>query len=236
MIGQRERAPKSRHQAGASGWPSAWKIVHSAPPASSADTSTPRLARKPIAHLRRASSPKVHLQRAAEQQEGKHAVEERAVELHAGDRALHVELGADVQLAERDQHGGGGERVHSPIVGAKQIKARAALRPAYGGWMSLQRRLAALFLAATLSGGVLAQGRASVDDETIFVAVAAALESAPSLAGADIEVKSRDGVVTLTGFAATMAHIAAAGRLAARVHGVSAVDNKIRVANRPSRA
>ena len=102
--------------------------------------------------------------------------------------------------------------------------------------MTFQRRLAVLFLAATLSGGVLAQGPAPVDDETIFIAVEAALVRAPSLAGSDIEVTSRDGVVTLTGFAATMAHIATAGRLAARVHGVSAVDNRIHVANRPSRA
>ena len=102
--------------------------------------------------------------------------------------------------------------------------------------MSLQRTLAVLFLAATLSGGVLAQGVAPVDDETIFLAVEAALEHAPSLAASDIEVASRDGVVTLTGVAATMAHIATAGRLAARVHGVSAVHNRIRVADRPSRA
>ena len=102
--------------------------------------------------------------------------------------------------------------------------------------MSLQRTLAVLFLAASLSGGVLAQGRAPVDDETIFVAVEAALEGAPSLAGSDIEVRSRDGVVTLTGVVATMAHIATAGRLAARVRGVSAVYNRIRVANPPSRA
>lgn len=93
-----------------------------------------------------------------------------------------------------------------------------------------------LFLAASLSGGLLAQGTVPVDDEAIFAAVEAALRGAPSLAGADIEVTSREGAVTLTGSAASLQNIATAGRLAARVRGVSAVYNKIRVANRPSRA
>ena len=102
--------------------------------------------------------------------------------------------------------------------------------------MILHRKLAVLFLAASLSGSLLAQGTAPVDDETIFAAVEAALHGAPSLAGADIEVTTRDGAVTLSGSAATMENIATAGRLAAHVRGVSAVYNKIRVANRPSRA
>ena len=102
--------------------------------------------------------------------------------------------------------------------------------------MILHRKLAVLFLAASLSGSLLAQGTAPVDDETIFAAVEAALHGAPSLAGADIEVTTREGAVTLSGSAATMENIATAGRLAAHVRGVSAVYNKIRVANRPSRA
>ena len=101
--------------------------------------------------------------------------------------------------------------------------------------MILHRKLAVLFLAASLSGSLLAQGTAPVDDETIFAAVEAALHGAPSLAGADIEVTTREGAVTLSGSAATMENIATAGRLAAHVRGVSAVYNKIRVANRHSR-
>ena len=101
--------------------------------------------------------------------------------------------------------------------------------------MSLIRRIAVFVFAASLSTGVLAQYKVAVDDETIFVAVEEALHDAPSLAGDDIEVTSREGTVTLTGFAATMEHIATAGRLAAGVRGVSAVYNRIRVANRPSR-
>ena len=98
--------------------------------------------------------------------------------------------------------------------------------------MNFHRTLAVLLLAASLCGGVAAQG---LDDETIFLAVEDAL-SAHSLAGADITVRSRDGYVTLSGFASTMENIAEAGRLALRVRGVTGVDNKIRVAVRPPRA
>ena len=102
--------------------------------------------------------------------------------------------------------------------------------------MNLHRTLAVFLLAASLSGGVLAQDRVALDDETIFIAVEDALQSARSLAGADITVRSRDGYVTLSGFAATMEDIAEAGRLTLRVRGVTGVDNKIRVAVRASRA
>ena len=102
--------------------------------------------------------------------------------------------------------------------------------------MNLHRILAVLLLAASLSGGVLAHGPVALDDETIFAAVEDALHSAPSLAGADITVRSRDGFITLSGFAATMEDIAQAGRLALRVRGVTGVNNKIRVAVRASHA
>ena len=98
--------------------------------------------------------------------------------------------------------------------------------------MNFHRTLAVLLLAASLSGGVSAQGR---DDETIFLAVEDALHGARSLAGADITVRSRDGYVTLSGFAATMEDIATAGRLASHVRGVTGVNNEICVAIPPSR-
>lgn len=98
--------------------------------------------------------------------------------------------------------------------------------------MNFHRTLAVLFLAASLCGGVSAHG---LDDETIFLAVEDALRSARSLAKADITVRSRDGYVTLSGFAATMADIATAGRLASRVRGVTGVSNEICVAVSPSR-
>ena len=102
--------------------------------------------------------------------------------------------------------------------------------------MNLHRILAVLLLAASLSGGVLAQVPVALDDETIFAAVEDALHSAPSLADADIMVRTREGYVTLSGFAVTMEDIAHAGRLALRVRGVTGVNNKIRVGVRPSHA
>lgn len=100
--------------------------------------------------------------------------------------------------------------------------------------MNLHRTLAVLLLAASLSGGVLAQRPVPVDDETIFIAVEDALHGARSLADADITVRSRDGHVTLSGFAATMEDVAEAGRLASRVRGVTGVENEIRVAVPPA--
>ena len=102
--------------------------------------------------------------------------------------------------------------------------------------MNFHRILAVLLLAASLSGGVHAQVPVALDDETIFAAVEDALHSAPSLADADITVRSRDGFITLSGFAATMEDVAQAGRLALRVRGVTGVHNKIRVGVRPSHA
>jgi osmotically-inducible protein OsmY len=97
--------------------------------------------------------------------------------------------------------------------------------------MIFHRTVAVLLLAASLCGVVAAQGR---DDETLFLAVEDALHSARSLAGAHITVRSRDGYITLNGFAATMADIATAGRLASRVRGVTGVSNEICVALRAS--
>jgi hyperosmotically inducible protein len=102
--------------------------------------------------------------------------------------------------------------------------------------MKLHRTLAVFLLAASVCGGVHAQSSIYLDDETIFVAVEEALRVARSLAGADITVRSREGFVTLSGFARSMEDIAAAGRIAARVRGVTGVKNELRVADRPSRA
>ena len=102
--------------------------------------------------------------------------------------------------------------------------------------MNFHRILAVLLLAASLSGGVHALVPVALDDETIFAAVEDALHSAPALARADITVHTREGYVTLSGFAVTMEDIAHAGRLASRVRGVTGVDNQIRVAVRASHA
>ena len=102
--------------------------------------------------------------------------------------------------------------------------------------MTLNRSLTVLVLAASLSGGALAQGGIALDDESIFIAVDDALRGARSLAAARITVRSRDGFITLGGVADTIEDIATAGRLAARVRGVTGVANEIRVANRAWRA
>jgi osmotically-inducible protein OsmY len=102
--------------------------------------------------------------------------------------------------------------------------------------MTLHRSLAILLLAAAFAGAAGAQGRGAQDDETIFAAVEDALQRSPSLATARITVKSRDGFVTLRGTAGTTAQIATAGRLAARVRGVTGVDNAIHITDRRWRA
>jgi BON domain len=101
--------------------------------------------------------------------------------------------------------------------------------------MTIYRSLAVLLLAASLSGGVLAQHPVVLDDEIIFIAVEDALQGARSLDTARITVRSRDGYVTLGGVAATLEDIVTAGRLAARVRGVTGVSNEIRVADRAPR-
>jgi len=102
--------------------------------------------------------------------------------------------------------------------------------------MRVHRSLAVLLFVAGLCGGVLAQAPISLDDGTIFVLVEDALQGARSLGAARITVRSRDGYVTLSGVAATTEDIATAGRLAARVRGVTGVNNEIRVAERAARA
>jgi osmotically-inducible protein OsmY len=101
--------------------------------------------------------------------------------------------------------------------------------------MTLNRRLAVLLLAASLGSAALAQERATLDDETIFTAVEQALQGSPSLANARIAVRSRDGFVTLTGFADSMKDVATAGLIASRVRGVIGLDNEIQISDRSSR-
>ena len=101
--------------------------------------------------------------------------------------------------------------------------------------MTLNRSLAVVILAASLSGAAIAQYRNALDDETIFAAVEQALQRARPLALANIMVRSQGGFVTLSGVANTREDIATAGIVAARVSGVTGVRNDIRVAHRPWR-
>jgi osmotically-inducible protein OsmY len=102
--------------------------------------------------------------------------------------------------------------------------------------MKLYRSLAVIVLAAGLCGGAAAQSRVVTDDEMIFTAVEEAIQGARSLAMARITVRARDGFVTLSGFAHTAREIDTAGRLAARVRGVTGVNNEIRIEDRGWRA
>ena len=102
--------------------------------------------------------------------------------------------------------------------------------------MNLNRGFAAVVLAASLAGAVFAQRPGGHDDEAIFTAVHEALNDAPSLAGARITVRIREGFVTLGGAAGTVTEVATAGRLASRVPGVMGVINQIRIADRPMRS
>jgi osmotically-inducible protein OsmY len=101
--------------------------------------------------------------------------------------------------------------------------------------MRILRTLAAAVLAS-VAAATFAQGPYPGDDEQIFREVQRAIAGEPSLAQSNIDVEIRAGVVTLRGFARTMDDIATAGSVARRVSGVSAVDNRIRIAIRPSRA
>lgn len=102
--------------------------------------------------------------------------------------------------------------------------------------MTFTRSLAVLLLAASLCGSAAAQERTALDDETIFAAVEQALETSPLLAATRITVRSRDGFITLGGFAATVTEIATAGRIASGVRGVTGVHNEIRIRDRNPRA
>jgi osmotically-inducible protein OsmY len=93
--------------------------------------------------------------------------------------------------------------------------------------------LAALLLlaAAAASGPAAAQAAPSLADASITARVERALHNERSLEDAHIGIKTRGGMVTLSGFAGSIEGIALAGRLAGGIDGVRAVTNAIRVAN-----
>ena len=64
--------------------------------------------------------------------------------------------------------------------------------------MKLNRGFAAVLLAASVAGAVFAQRPSGHDDQAISTAVQEALDDAPSLAGARITVRIREGYVTLS--------------------------------------
>lgn len=66
-----------------------------------------------------------------------------------------------------------------------------------------------------------------VDDATIVAKVKSSLLSSSEVEGLDVNVDARNGVVTLSGTADTMAERASAERLAKATDGVKSVDNKL---------
>lgn len=67
----------------------------------------------------------------------------------------------------------------------------------------------------------------TVDDATIVAKVKSSLLSSSEVEGLDVNVDARNGVVTLSGTADTMAERSSAERLAKSADGVKSVDNKI---------
>lgn len=66
-----------------------------------------------------------------------------------------------------------------------------------------------------------------IDDATIVAKVKSSLLASSEVEGLDVNVDARNGVVTLSGSADTMAERASAERLAKAADGVKSVDNKI---------
>ena len=93
--------------------------------------------------------------------------------------------------------------------------------------------LAALMLlaAAAGSGRLAAQAVPSLGDSSITARIVRAMLNERSLEHAHIDVDTRGGMVTLSGFASSIEDIAMAGRLAGGIDGVRAVTNAIRIAN-----
>ena len=97
--------------------------------------------------------------------------------------------------------------------------------------------LAALLVAATFAASrSQAQDKREIADSTITQRVQRAIAQDRILANLHIEVRTRDGMVNLSGFVRTLEDIVRAGELARAVSGVYGVTNGLRVANRPSRA
>jgi osmotically-inducible protein OsmY len=104
--------------------------------------------------------------------------------------------------------------------------------PALAAWL-----LAAMLVTATFATvRSQAQDKQQAADSTITQRVQRAIAQDRALAELHIEVRTRDGMVDLTGFVRSLEDIARAGELARAVRGVSGVTNGLRVANRPSQA
>lgn len=98
------------------------------------------------------------------------------------------------------------------------------------------RWLAAIFVGVLAAGGLEAQERPAAPDAAITAQVQTVMKRDPRLGTMDIEVATRAGVVSLSGFVRSLEDISKAEGVARGVRGVSDVRNHLRIANRPSQA
>ena len=102
--------------------------------------------------------------------------------------------------------------------------------PILSAWILTAALLLALGAASAQDKG------ATFNDALITERVTAAIHNDPLLRRTHISIETQDGVVHLRGFVDSMAHVDRAGALARKIEGVTAVRNRIRIANRPSQA
>jgi hypothetical protein len=110
--------------------------------------------------------------------------------------------------------------------------AASAMIGAAAAWIAAFVLIAATFFAAPLH----AQDKGGGADAAITQQVERFLARDATLRSMEIHVETLDGVVNLRGFVRTLEDIARAGGIAGAVSGVSAVRNRLRVADRPSRS
>lgn len=106
----------------------------------------------------------------------------------------------------------------------------------------MKSKLFAATFAAVLAGGLAAPAIAdeegkikatanavgeAVDDATLVARVKSGLLRSPEVEGLDVNVDAKDGVVTLSGTAATQTEKASAERIARTSDGVKKVENRI---------
>lgn len=106
----------------------------------------------------------------------------------------------------------------------------------------MKSKLFAATFAAVLAGGLATPALAdeegkveaaanavgeAVDDATLVARIKSSLLRSPEVEGLDVNVDAKDGVVTLSGTAATQTEKASAERIAKTSNGVKKVENRI---------
>lgn len=77
--------------------------------------------------------------------------------------------------------------------------------------------------------GVTAKAGKAIDDAAVVASVKSKLLSSPDVEGLDVNVDAKNGVVTLSGTADTMAERSSAEKIAKSADGVKSVSNRIEV-------